>query len=99
MPIKLPAKTEWERRINTVMQTCFFAISEILEREEAILLIKDAIKKAYGSKGEKILQSNYKAVDNSVENLFEVEVPDTATVQTGKCGRRYQGKHRNLCRM
>jgi pyruvate-ferredoxin/flavodoxin oxidoreductase len=66
-------------RINTVMQTCFFAISEILEREEAILLIKDAIKKAYGSKGEKILQSNYAAVDNSVENLFEVEVPDTAT--------------------
>jgi pyruvate-ferredoxin/flavodoxin oxidoreductase len=65
-------------RINTVMQTCFFAISEILEKEEAILLIKDAIKKAYGSKGEKILQSNYAAVDNSVENLFEISVPSEA---------------------
>ncbi len=65
-------------RINTVMQTCFFAISEILDKEEAILLIKDAIKKAYGSKGEKILQSNYAAVDNSVENLFEISVPSKA---------------------
>jgi pyruvate-ferredoxin/flavodoxin oxidoreductase len=62
-------------RINTVMQTCFFAISEILDKEEAILLIKDAIKKAYGSKGEKILQSNYAAVDNSIENLHQIEVP------------------------
>jgi pyruvate-ferredoxin/flavodoxin oxidoreductase len=65
-------------RINTVMQTCFFAISDILSKEKAILLIKDAIKKAYGNKGEKILQSNYAAVDNSIENLFEVEVPATA---------------------
>jgi len=65
-------------RINTVMQTCFFAISDILPKEKAILLIKDAIKKAYGSKGEKILQSNYAAVDNSVANLYEIEVPDKA---------------------
>lgn len=66
-------------RINTVMQTCFFAISEILDREEAILMIKDAIKKAYGSKGEKILQSNYAAVDNSVANLSQIEVPESTT--------------------
>ena len=65
-------------RINTVMQTCFFAISDILPKEKAILLIKDAIKKAYGSKGEKILQSNYAAVDNSVDNLHEIKVPKTA---------------------
>lgn len=65
-------------RINTVMQTCFFAISDILPKEKAILLIKDAIKKAYGNKGEKILQSNYAAVDNSIENLFEIEVPNKA---------------------
>jgi pyruvate-ferredoxin/flavodoxin oxidoreductase len=65
-------------RINTVMQTCFFAISDILPKEEAIQAIKDAIKKAYGNKGEKILQSNYKAVDNSVENLFELKVPKKA---------------------
>ncbi|MFU8859586.1 MAG: pyruvate:ferredoxin (flavodoxin) oxidoreductase [Cyclonatronaceae bacterium] len=66
-------------RINTVMQTCFFAISEILPKDKAIQLIKDAIKKAYGSKGEKILQSNYAAVDNSIENLFEIKVPAEVT--------------------
>jgi len=65
-------------RINTVMQTCFFAISDILPKEKAILLIKDAIKKAYGNKGEEILQGNYAAVDNSVENLHEIKVPETA---------------------
>ncbi|MEX2586050.1 MAG: pyruvate:ferredoxin (flavodoxin) oxidoreductase, partial [Balneolaceae bacterium] len=63
-------------RINTVMQTCFFAISDILPKEKAILLIKGAIKKAYGNKGAKILESNYAAVDNSIENLFEVDVPE-----------------------
>lgn len=63
-------------RINTVMQTCFFAISEILPKEKAITLIKAAIDKAYGSKGEKILQSNYAAVDNSIENLHKIEVPE-----------------------
>ena len=73
---KVARETGMGNRINTVMQTCFFAISEILDKEEAILLIKDAIKKAYGSKGEKILQSNYAAVDNSIENLHQIEVPD-----------------------
>ncbi|WP_346267313.1 pyruvate:ferredoxin (flavodoxin) oxidoreductase [Halalkalibaculum roseum] len=66
-------------RINTVMQTCFFAISEILPREEAIKLIKEGIKKAYGSKGEEVLKSNYRAVDNSIENLNKIEIPDKVT--------------------
>lgn len=66
-------------RINTVMQTCFFAISNILPREEATLLIKEGIKKAYGSKGEKVLQSNYAAVDDSIENLHKIEVPQKVT--------------------
>ena len=66
-------------RINTVMQTCFFAISKILPRDEAISLIKDGIKKAYGSKGEEVLRSNYKAVDNSIENLNEIDVPGKVT--------------------
>ncbi|MDX1618066.1 MAG: pyruvate:ferredoxin (flavodoxin) oxidoreductase, partial [Balneolaceae bacterium] len=65
-------------RINTVMQTCFFAISEILPKEKAIQAIKDAISKAYGSKGEKILQSNYAAVDSAVEHLYEIDVPSKA---------------------
>ncbi len=65
-------------RINTVMQTCFFAISDIIPKDRAIELIKEAIYKAYGSKGEAILQSNYKAVDNTIENLHKVEIPANA---------------------
>ncbi|MDX1641396.1 MAG: pyruvate:ferredoxin (flavodoxin) oxidoreductase, partial [Balneolaceae bacterium] len=76
---KVARETGMGTRINTVMQTCFFAISGILPTEKAILLIKDAIKKAYGNKGEKILQSNYAAVDNSLENLFEIEIPEQVT--------------------
>jgi len=63
-------------RINTIMQTCFFAISGILPRDEAIEKIKGAIKKTYGKKGEQVVQMNYRAVDNTLENLFEVSVPD-----------------------
>jgi pyruvate-ferredoxin/flavodoxin oxidoreductase len=75
---KVAKENGMANRINTVMQTCFFAISDILPREQAILLIKDGIKKTYGNKGEKVLQSNYDAVDNSVANLFEVTVPAAA---------------------
>ena len=63
-------------RINTVMQVCFFAISEILPKDEAIAAIKDAIMKTYGKKGEAVLNSNYAAVDNAVAHLFELEVPE-----------------------
>ena len=66
-------------RINTVMQVCFFAISDILPQDEAIAAIKDAIKKTYGQKGEAILKSNYAAVDNAVEHMFELEVPGKVT--------------------
>jgi len=61
-------------RINTVMQTCFFALSNVLPREEAIAQIKKAIEKTYGKKGQQIVQMNLKAVDNTLENLFEVKV-------------------------
>jgi len=66
-------------RINTIMQTCFFAISGVLPRDEAIAKIKDAIKKTYGKKGDEIVQMNYKAVDQSLANLHEVPVPEKAT--------------------
>jgi len=62
-------------RINTIMQTCFFYLSGILPQEEAIRAIKDAIKKTYGRKGEKIVQMNYNAVDQAVANLHKVDVP------------------------
>lgn len=65
-------------RINTVMQACFFALSGVLPRSEAIAQIKKAIKKSYGKKGPEIVKMNMDAVDRSLEYLFEVKVPDTA---------------------
>jgi len=66
-------------RINTIMQTCFFAISGVLPRDEAISKIKDSIKKTYGGKGEEIVRKNYDAVDQTLANLFDVKVPAEAT--------------------
>ena len=66
-------------RINTIMQTCFFAISGVLPREEAIDAIKKAIKKTYGKRGEAVVQKNFAAVDSTLANLFEVKVPAKAT--------------------
>ena len=66
-------------RVNTIMQTCFFAISGILPKDEAIAKIKDAIKKTYGSKGDRIVQMNFNAVDQTLEHLHEVTVPAEAT--------------------
>ncbi len=66
-------------RINTIMQTCFFAISRVLPRDEAIAQIKKAIKKTYGSKGDKIVQMNYAAVDHTLAHLHQVDVPAEAT--------------------
>ncbi len=62
-------------RINTIMQTGFFAISGVLPRDEAIAQIKGAIKKTYGKKGEHIVQKNYAAVDQALAHLHKVEVP------------------------
>jgi len=63
-------------RINTVMQTCFFAISGVLARDEAIGQIKKAIQKTYGKRGEAVVQKNYAAVDAALAHLHEVKVPD-----------------------
>jgi pyruvate-ferredoxin/flavodoxin oxidoreductase len=62
-------------RINTVMQTCFFAISNVLPREDAITAIKNAIQKTYGKRGEAVVQKNFVAVDQTLAQLFEVKVP------------------------
>jgi len=72
-------KTGMGVRINTIMQTCFFAISGILPKDEAIAEIKKYIKKTYGKRGEAVVQQNFNAVDSSLENLFEVKVPEKAT--------------------
>jgi pyruvate-ferredoxin/flavodoxin oxidoreductase len=62
-------------RINTIMQTCFFAISGVLPREEAIQQIKKAIKKTYGKRGEAVVQKNFAAVDAALAHLQKVEIP------------------------
>jgi pyruvate-ferredoxin/flavodoxin oxidoreductase len=66
-------------RINTIMQTCFFAISGVLPRQEAIAAIKKSIEKTYGRKGDEIIRQNFKAVDDTLANLHEVAVPASAT--------------------
>src|SRR6266568_604764 len=66
-------------RINTIMQTCFFAISGVLPPEEAIAAIKYSIKKTYGKRGESVVQKNYAAVDEALSHLHEVAVPDKIT--------------------
>jgi pyruvate-ferredoxin/flavodoxin oxidoreductase len=70
------------RRINTVMQVCFFAISGVLPKDKAIEAIKDSIRKTYGKKGDVIVQMNLKAVDNTLENLYEVVVPAEVSSKT-----------------
>jgi pyruvate-ferredoxin/flavodoxin oxidoreductase len=77
--IKVARETGMGGRINTIMQTCFFAISGVLPREQAIEQIKYAIKKTYGKRGEAVVQKNYAAVDATLANLFEVKVPEKAT--------------------
>jgi pyruvate-ferredoxin/flavodoxin oxidoreductase len=62
------------RQINTVMQSCFFAISGVLPREEAIEAIKDAARKSYSKKGERVVQMNLQAIDSALANLHEVTV-------------------------
>ncbi|MBT8165148.1 MAG: pyruvate:ferredoxin (flavodoxin) oxidoreductase [Acidimicrobiia bacterium] len=66
-------------RINTVLQTCFFALSEIVPRDEAIAAIKESIRSAYGKRGETVLQRNFKAVDASLDALAKVTVPAAAS--------------------
>lgn len=63
-------------RINTIMQTCFFALSGVLPRDEAIAQIKRAIEKTYGKKGEQIVKQNFEAVDQALAGMHEVAIPE-----------------------
>ncbi len=67
------------KRINTIMQTCFFAISGVLPREQAISHIKKAIKNTYGKRGSVVVDANYAAVDRTLAALREVAVPRAPT--------------------
>ncbi len=76
---KIAKKIGLGPRINTIMQACFFALSDVIPSDEAMKLIKKFIEKTYGSKGEEIVKMNYAAVDNAPENLKEIKVPEKAT--------------------
>jgi Pyruvate/2-oxoacid:ferredoxin oxidoreductase gamma subunit len=67
------------QRINTIMQTCYFAISGVLPREEAIYQIKKAIEKTYGKRGAEVVRRNFEAVDSTLAHLHEVPVPETVS--------------------
>lgn len=67
------------KRTNTILQTCFFAISGVLPKDEAIEKIKGAIVKTYSHKGDKVVQMNFQAVDNSLANLQKVDYPKNVT--------------------
>jgi pyruvate-ferredoxin/flavodoxin oxidoreductase len=69
-------------RTNTIMQVCFFAISKVLPREEAIEAIRESIRHTYGKKGEDVVQKNMQAVDTTLAHLFEVKIPATVTSKT-----------------
>jgi pyruvate-ferredoxin/flavodoxin oxidoreductase len=79
---KVAAATGMGGRTNTIMQTCFFAISGILPREEAIAKIKESIVKTYKRKGEEVIKQNFAAVDQTLANLFEVKVPNKVSTQS-----------------
>jgi pyruvate-ferredoxin/flavodoxin oxidoreductase len=66
-------------RMNTILQVCFFAISKVLPREEAIEAIRKSIRDTYGRKGEEIVQKNMRAVDETLSHLFEVKIPDAVS--------------------
>ncbi len=67
------------RRVNTVLQTCFFTLAGVLPRDEAIPAIKDAIRETYGKRGEAVLERNFAAVDRALEGLHEVALPASVT--------------------
>ena len=75
-------ETQMGNRINTIMQTCFFAISGVLPREEAITRIKESIRKTYGKRGEPVVRQNFAAVDAALEHLHEIQTTAEATSTT-----------------
>ena len=75
---RVAKETQLGNRINTIMQTCFFAISGVIPQEEAIERIKESIKKTYGKRGEQVIRQNFAAVDTALRYLHRISVPEDA---------------------
>jgi len=76
---KVAQATGMGGRVNTIMQTCFFALSNVLPREQAIAAIKNAARKTYVKRGEDVVAKNWAAIDETLKNLVEVSVPSEVT--------------------
>ena len=72
-------ETGMSGRINTIMQTCYFAISGVIPRDEAITQIKKAIEKTYYKKGRAVIEKNFNAVNQTLQNLYQVKIPAATT--------------------
>ncbi|MDP2834826.1 MAG: pyruvate:ferredoxin (flavodoxin) oxidoreductase [Pseudomonadota bacterium] len=79
---KVATDAEMGRRINTIMQTCFFAISGILPREQAITAIKKAVEKTYGTKSKRLVELNHRAIDMTLEHLHQVDVAQASRLHS-----------------
>src|SRR5262249_22323173 len=77
--VSVAKSTGMGKRINTIMQTCYFAISGVLPREEAIRQIKKSIEKTYGRRGAEVVRRNFEAVDCTLSHLREIPVPATVS--------------------
>ncbi len=73
----IAAKIGLGSRINMIMQAAFFKLAKVIPLDDAVKYMKEAIKKTYGKKGEKIVQMNYQAVDKGIESLRKVKIPDS----------------------
>ncbi len=82
--LKVARDTGMGGRINTIMQTCFFAVSGVLPRDQAIDQIKKSIEKTYSKKGDEVVRRNFAAVDHTLAHLFEVPVPERVTARLGR---------------
>jgi len=76
---RIARETGMGERINTIMQTCFFALTDVLPRDQAIAAIKAAVEKTYGRKGQRIIERNFRAIDQALANLHEIPVPAAPT--------------------
>jgi pyruvate-ferredoxin/flavodoxin oxidoreductase len=81
--VKVAREAGMGGRINTVMQTCFFAVSGVLPRDEAVAAIKQSIQETYGRRGEAVVAKNFAAVDRALDRLCEVSVPEHVTSTRG----------------
>jgi pyruvate-ferredoxin/flavodoxin oxidoreductase len=80
---KVAKETGMGSKINSILQTCFFAIANVIPWEDAIGYIRKAIQKTYGRKGEEVVQKNFSAVDLALKNLFEIDYSDCGVSQYG----------------